>query len=212
MKMSKLGLRRAFAATAVAAVAAAGLSSLGAGGAAAGALPNGFKKATGIDGQVVTISRTGEYAFAQQSQANNGAGRSARVSGTYTARVNKGGGNVEVGYLVGCQVNIGSLDAGVSGSINPVGPGISGSISLPLAPGEIKKVSIDDNDFTKDKHVMSIQLSGTEIDVQGCGGYASARSYVKVLAAEGYNTDAGTVNGASGIIQATLYGKPFSLG
>lgn len=211
MKMSKLGLRRAFAATAVAAVAAAGLSSLGAGGAAAGALPNGFKKATGIDGQVVTISRTGEYAFAQQSQANNGAGRSARVSGTYTARVNKGGGNVEVGYLVGCQVNVGSLDAGVSGSFGGP-PSVSGSISFPLAPGEIKKVAIDDNDFTKDKHVMSIQLSGTEIDVQGCGGYASARSYVKVLAAEGYNTDAGTVNGASGIIQATLYGKPFSLG
>lgn len=211
MKMSKLGLRRAFAATAVAAVAAAGLSSLGAGGAAAGALPNGFKKATGIDGQVVTISRTGEYAFAQQSQANNGAGRSARVSGTYTARVNKGGGNVEVGYLVGCQVNVGSLDAGVSGSFGGP-PSVSGSISFPLAPGEIKKVAIDDNDFTKDKHVMSIQLSGTEIDVQGCGGYASARSYVKVLAAEGYNTDAGTVNGASGAIQATLYGKPFSLG
>lgn len=211
MKMSKLGLRRAFAATAVAAVAAAGLSSLGAGGAAAGALPNGFKKATGIDGQVVTISRTGEYAFAQQSQANNGAGRSARVSGTYTARVNKGGGNVEVGYLVGCQVNVGSLDAGVSGSFGGP-PSVSGSISFPLAPGEIKKVAIDDNDFTKDKHVMSIQLSGTEIDVQGCGGYASARSYVRVLAAEGYNTDAGTVNGASGAIQATLYGKPFSLG
>ncbi|NMO00560.1 hypothetical protein HH308_04940 [Gordonia sp. TBRC 11910] len=212
MKISKLGLRRAFAATAVAAVAAVGLSSLSAGGAAAEALPNGFKKVTGVDGQVVQIWRTGEYAFAQPSTANNGAGRSVRVSGTYTATVNKGGGDVEVGYLVGCQVSVTGLDAGVSGSLSASSASVGGSISFPLAPGEIKKVYVDDNTFTKDKHVMSIQLSGTEIDVQGCAGYAQARSYVKVLAANGYNTDAGAVNGSSGAVQATLYGKPFSLG
>lgn len=209
MKISKLGLRRVFAATAVAAVAAVGLSSMGAGGAAAERLPNGFKKVTGIDGTVLQVWRTGEYAFAQPSQANNGAGRSARVSGTYTAKVSAGGGNVEVGYLVGCQVNLGALEAGVSAGISST-PSLAGSISLPLAPGEIKAVSVDNKDF-KNK-VVSLQFSGVEIDVQSCGGYAQARSYVKVLAAKGYNTDEGTVNGDGSAIQATLYGRPFSLG
>ncbi|GAB17110.1 hypothetical protein GOEFS_019_00230 [Gordonia effusa NBRC 100432] len=207
MKISKLGLRRASAAAAVAAVAAVGLSSMGAGGAAAGKLPNGFKKVTGIDGQVVQTWRTGEYAFAQQSEAHNGAGRSARVSGTYTSKISKGGGNVEVGYLVGCQVNLGSLDAGISISATP---SVGASLSLPLSPGEIKKVAVTDKDFKN--NLVSLQLSGVEIDVQGCGGYAQARSYVKVLAAEGYNTDEGTVNGEGGAVQSTLYGKPFSLG
>lgn len=211
MKISNLGARRAFGAMAVAAVAAVGLSSMAAGGAAAEKLPDGFKKVTGIDGQVLTMQRTGEYAFAQPSQANNGAGRSARVSGTFTARLNKGGGDVEVGYLVGCQVNLGTLQAGISGTISAT-PTVSGTISFPLAPGEIKKVYIDDNSFAEGKHVMSIQLSGTEIDVQGCAGFAQARSYMKVLAANGYNTDKGAVNGSSGAIQSTLYGKPFSLG
>ncbi len=59
---------------------------------------------------------------------------------------------------------------------------------------------------------MSIQLSGVEITVQGCAGYAQARSFIKVLASDGYTTDRGTVGGDSGAIQTTLYGKPFSLG
>ncbi|GAB10446.1 hypothetical protein GOARA_056_01940 [Gordonia araii NBRC 100433] len=208
--------RRAVLLAVVATAAVVGLSSLGAGGADALRLPGGSKKSTGIDGQVVTLKRSAEYAHNQPSEANNGMVRSTRVSGTYTARINRGGGNVQVGYLVGCQVNVGGLDMGISGGIwgglgggGPL-PMISGNVSFPLAPGQIQVVQALDKNFYK--KVVSIQLSGVEINVQGCAGFAQARSFIKVLAAEDYSTDRGTVSGRSGAIQTTLYGKPFSLG
>ncbi|GED96991.1 MspA family porin [Gordonia crocea] len=211
--------RQAVGAAVVATVAAVGLSGLGAGGAHALRLPDGGKKSTGIDGQVVTLKRTSEYAHTQPSPANNGMVRSARVSGIYTARINRGGGNVQVGYLVGCQVNVGGLDMGISGGLYgspgsgglPVPlPLLGGNLSFPLAPGQIQVVQALDKNFYK--KVVSIQLSGVEIAVQGCAGFAQARSFIKVLAADNYSTDRGTVGGDSGAIQTTLYGKPFSLG
>lgn len=139
------------------------------------------------------------------------AGRAAVSSGNYTVRLSKGSGNIEVGYLVGCQINIDGLEGGLSGALDALGgtAGLSGSVSVPLTPGQVAYVKVIDRDITN--RVASIQTSRFEIDVQKCGGYASARSVVKVVAAEGYNTDGGTVNGTGGYVQSTLYGKPFSL-
>ncbi|GAA1481481.1 hypothetical protein GCM10009624_19210 [Gordonia sinesedis] len=207
-KFSKLGLRRAAGACAVAAVAAVGMASFGAGDAAA--LPNGYKKATGIDGEVVQTWRTGESGLPAPSLANNGAGRSAVLSGVYTAKTSKGvTGNLAVKVLIGCQVDITGLEGGLSGTISAT-PTLSGSLTIPLKPGQVAVVSITDKDI-KDKGVASVQLDRYEINVQQCGGYASARSIAKVIAAKGYNTDDGTVNGEGTLIQSTLYGKPFSL-
>ncbi len=207
--------RRAATATVVATAALVALAGMGVGTAAAERLPDGRKKSTGIDGQVVTLKRTAEYVYAQPSEARNGFGRSARVSGTYTARVNRGGGSVQVGYLVGCQVNVGGLDMGLSGGVFGTGdsgplPIISGNISFPLQPGQIQIVQALEKNFYR--NVVSLQLSGVEIAVQSCGGYAQARSFIKVLAAEDFSTERGTVSGRSGAIQTTLYGKPFNLG
>ncbi|WP_290706687.1 MULTISPECIES: MspA family porin [Gordonia] len=218
MRATSTSLRR-YVAAAIAAAVAVGLSS--AGGAPAMALPNGSKRSTGIDGQIVTLKRTAESAYAQPSEANNGFARSARVSGIYTARINRGGGSVQVGYLVGCQVNVGGLDVGISGGLFGTGtsaanglpgvlPIISGNISFPLAPGQVQVVQALHKNFSK--KVVSLQLSGVEISVQGCGGFAQARSFIKVLASEGYSTARGTVSGESGAIQSTLYGAPFSIG
>ncbi len=117
---------------------------MGVGAADALRLPNGSSKSSGIDGQIVTLKRSGEYAHLQNSEANNGMARSARVSGVYTARINRGGGNVQVGYLVGCQVNVGGLDAGISAGLFATGttplPLIGGNLSFPLAPGQIQVV------------------------------------------------------------------------
>ncbi|MFT4201761.1 MspA family porin [Gordonia sp. (in: high G+C Gram-positive bacteria)] len=195
-----------------AAVAVSGLS-LGAGDAQALRLPSGQKKSTGIDGQVVTLKRSHEHVFAQPSEARNGFGRSARVSGIYSARVNRGGGNVQVGYLVGCQVNVGGLDmglsAGISGISGGVSPLINGTVSFPLQPGQIQVVQALNKNFYK--KVVNLQLSGVEITVQSCGGFAQARSFIKVLATENPSSENGTFSGNSGAIQSTLYGKPFSL-
>ena len=69
---------------------------------------------------------------------------------------------------------------------------------------------VTDKDFKAVKPA-AIQTERFGIDVQRCGGYASARTVSKVIAAKGYNTDDGTVNGEGNLIQSTLYGKPFSL-
>lgn len=206
-KFSKLGLRRTAGACAVAAVAAVGMAGVGAGEAAA--LPNGYKNVTGLDGESVQTWRTGESGLPAPSVANNPASRAAVLSGTYTAKTSEGvTGSIEVKVLVGCQVDVGSFDLGLGATFSTSAASLSGSVSLPLKPGQVAVVNVTDKDIKKG--VASIQLERFGLDIQGCGGYASARSAVKVIAAKGYNTDDGTVNGEGTLMQSTLYGKPFS--
>ncbi|MCF8611601.1 MspA family porin [Gordonia sp. HY285] len=199
--------RRAAAVAAVSAVGAAGLM-INAGDADAARLPSGSKTSTGIDGQVVKISRSGESARALRSVANNGAGRSAAVSGTYKATLSKGTGSMTVGYLVGCQINITGLEGGLSGTIS-ASPSLSGSLSVPLKPGEVKFVKGDSLSLKKGKG--TVMVDSFNINVEQCGGYASARSVVQVLAADGFTNEDDAISADSGYVQSTLYGKPFSL-
>ncbi len=201
-------MRSAVVAASVAAIGATSLIA-GSGAADAARLPNGAKTTTGIDGQKVTIKRTGERFRIQHSVANNGAGRAAAISGTYRASVNKGKGTMVVGYLVGCQVDITGFSGGISGSIALSGPSLSGSLSVPLNPGQVKFVHGEGVSLHEGKG--TVMVDSFQLDVQQCGGYASARSAVKVMAADGLDTEDG-LSGDSGFLQATLYGKPFSLG
>ncbi|MGV9857602.1 MspA family porin [Gordonia sp. NPDC003425] len=206
-KFSKLGLRRAAGAVAVAAVAAIGAASMGAGHAEAAPLANGYKNAGGAQ-----IWRTGESAYATPTVANNPAQRQASLSGTYTAKLAAPlNGNIAVKYIIGCQVNVSGLTLGLGGSFD-ISPAIGGSatLSLPLAPGQVAVASITDKDI-KAGGTGSIQIQDFTLILPNCGGYASARSAVQVVAANGYNTDGGTVNGTGNYIQSTLYGQPFSL-
>ncbi|GAA4738934.1 MspA family porin [Gordonia alkaliphila] len=205
--MRKHFLRSSLIAATIGALGATTLLT-GAGTADAAKLPNGSKKSSGIDGQVVTIKRTGERAYPMPSVANNGAGRAAAVSGTYKATLNKGVGTMSVGYLVGCQVDITGLKGGMSGSIG-LTSSLSGSISVPLMPGQVALIRSDNMSITKGK--ATLMVDSFHIDVQQCGGYASARSVVTVMAADGMSTADGTLSGNSGFVQSSLYGKPFSL-
>lgn len=205
--MRKHMLRTSMIAAVVGALGATTLLT-GAGSAEAAKLPNGFKKSTGIDGQVVTIKRTGERAYPMPSVANNGAGRAAAVSGTYKATLSKGTGTMSVGYLVGCQVDITGLQGGLSGTIG-LTSSLSGSISVPLNPGQVALVRSDAMSIKKGK--ATLMVDSFHIDVQQCGGYASARSVVTVMAADGMSTEDGTLSGDSGFVQSSLYGQPFSL-
>ncbi|MCF8590523.1 MspA family porin [Gordonia liuliyuniae] len=200
--------RRAAAVAAVSAVGAAGLM-INAGDADAARLPSGSKTSTGIDGQVVKLKRSAESARGLHSVANNGAGRSAAVSGTYKATLSKGTGSMTVGYLVGCQVNITGLSGGLSGSISQSGPSLSGALSVPLQPGEVKFIKGDSLALKKGKG--TVMVDGFQINVEQCGGYASARSVVQVLAADGFTNEDDAISADSGYVQSTLYGKPFSL-
>ena len=201
-------VRRAAVASAALAVAATGVIA-STGDADAARLPGGSKTTTGIDGQVVKLSRTGESVRPQVSVANNGAGRSAAVSGTYSAKLSKGTGSLTVGYLVGCQINITGLEGGLSGTISAGAPTLSGSLSVPLKPGEVKFIKSDGLSLKKGHG--TVLVDSFQINVEQCGGYASARSVVQVLAADGFTAEDGALSGASGFVQSTLYGKPFSL-
>lgn len=199
-KMSNSGLRRLAGAAAIAAAAAVGMASLGAGTAAAGPLPNGSKTTIGVDGAKVTIKRAGESAYAVPSQANNTFGRAAEVSGTIVATAPKGSEATLVsGYIVGCQINVGGLNLGISGTLNDTPEGIiGGTFSLPLSPGKATFFPVSDAKTIKGGQAI-IQYKRLQIDTQQCGGYATARAYSQVTVKGDY------------YIKSTLYGAPFSL-
>ncbi|GAB93491.1 MspA family porin [Gordonia rhizosphera] len=222
-KFSKLGLRRAAGACAVAAVAAMGLASMGAGGAAAAPLANGYKSASGINGETVQTWRTqeSEYSVARVAY-NGGLGRTAVLSGVYRSKTSAGlGGKLKVYVVAGCQLNVNDLTIGGSGGISiggsPLDPsswiptvGLDGGVSIPIAPGQAAIVKVTDKDL-KEGGTVAIQLSNYEITFPNCGGYASARTYVKTIAATGYEIDDehDVVTGTGSLIQSTLYGQPF---
>ncbi|NNH68334.1 mspA family protein [Nocardia uniformis] len=183
-------------------------------------LPDGEKSAPGV-----TLTRTAESALVSPSLAANGAGRSVWVSGTVTANVtatpegdlgpytdpnNKPGTNnssthgasqVNTGYIVGCQVSIAdnAISAGISGGVSTGGVSAGGSVGLKLGPGDVKFVAIDFMDIMK-PGVVSLEYQDVEMQIQGCAGYAQARSYSVVeIIGDHYS-------------KTTLYGAPFSIG
>ncbi|MGF6887055.1 hypothetical protein ABIA39_004189 [Nocardia sp. GAS34] len=177
------------------------------------------------DGHVVnpgvTIDSVGNSVNISPSLAANGAGRVAWLSTHITANVTTppgtvgpnngpinnpgtnnssthGASTMSVGYVVGCQVALGALTAGVSGEISTT-PTLSGSLSLPLAPGQVKWVNYDQKDMTT-SGVYHFDMQDQEVTVQGCAGYAQARQVVTVeIVGPDYT-------------KTTLYGMPFSLG
>ncbi|MFI5776129.1 MspA family porin [Nocardia sp. NPDC051570] len=89
------------------------------GGAAASAdtqvpLPGGEGQFTAPDGVLVHVARTGEQATISGSMAASPLSRNAMVSGVTSVNITTPqgitvtGGRIETGYLVGCQVDLGS--------------------------------------------------------------------------------------------------------
>ncbi|MFD4179530.1 MspA family porin [Rhodococcus sp. NPDC058514] len=182
-------------------------------------LPDGQKAGPGA-----VVSRTGESALISPSLAANGAGRVAWVSGTVTADVtgvtgeteagpangakNSPGTNnssthgvsrISTGYIVGCQVDITGLGGSIGGGISLDGPSMSGSLTVPLAAGQVKFVGVSGKDIKKNGK-YSVQYQDTQLEIQNCGGYAQARAYTVVeIVGNDY-------------AKTTLYGQPFSIG
>lgn len=204
-----------------AAAVAVGLLSVGAANADAFvALPDGLKAGPGV-----TITRTGEHAVVSPSMAANGAGRVVWVSGNAIADVTvtpvgepgpnngptgedgtnnsstHGASQLNTGYIVGCQVSIGEDAIGLGGSLGLSldGGSLGGSVGVELGPGDVKFVQIDYKDITKPGK-YSVEYQDAEIEIQGCAGYAQARSYTVVeIIGDHYS-------------KTTLYGQPFSIG
>ncbi|NKY55751.1 MspA family porin [Nocardia flavorosea] len=204
-----------------AAAVAVGLLSVGAASADTFVpLPDGQKAGPGV-----TISRTGEHAVISPSMAANGAGRVVWVSGNAIADVTAtpegepgpnngptgadgtnnssthGASQLNTGYIVGCQVSVGDEAIGLGGSLGLSldGGNVGGSVGVEVGPGEVKFVQIDYKDITKPGR-YSVEYQDAEIEIQGCAGYAQARSYTVVeIIGDHYS-------------KTTLYGQPFSIG
>ncbi|MEV6221731.1 MspA family porin [Nocardia fluminea] len=183
-------------------------------------LPDGQKLGPGV-----TLSRTGESALISPSLAANGAGRVVWVSGNaradvqvtpegevgpYNGPANRSGSNnssthgasqLNTGYIIGCQVSIGdeAIAAGLSGGVSTLGASAGGAIGLHLGPGQVSFVQINAKDILK-PGVYSVEYKDAEIEIQGCAGYAQARSYSVVeIIGDHYS-------------KTSLYGAPFSIG
>ncbi len=183
-------------------------------------LPDGQKMGPGV-----TVSRTGEHAVVSPSLAANGAGRVVWVSGNARADVTAtpegevgpwngpanrpgsnnssthGASNLNHGYIIGCQVSIGdeAVSAGLSGGVSTSGLSAGGAVGVNLGPGQVAFVQINSKDILK-PGVYSIEYQDAEMQVQGCAGYAQARSYTVVeIIGDHYS-------------KTTLYGQPFSIG
>ncbi|MEV6386965.1 MspA family porin [Nocardia xishanensis] len=184
-------------------------------------LPDGTEHGPGV-----RIDRTAERAVVSSSMAANGAGRVVWVSGTITADVSvapviekpgpystpenwpgtnnsstHGASQVNTGYIIGCQVSIGdkAISAGLSGNVTTNGFSLSGSGGIQLGPGEIKLVQVGFKDVLA-PGVYTLGYRDVEMEIQGCGGYAQARSYAVVeIVGDHYS-------------KTTLYGAPFSIG
>lgn len=179
-------------------------------------LPNGH-----IEGPGVKITSTGEHALISPSLAANGAGRTTWVSGDVTVDIQTPNGTVgpnngaqnnsgtndssthgasglTVGYLVGCQVALGSFGPSLGATLSTT-PTVAAGLSFPISPGEVKWVQINNKDMTKSGRYY-LNYQDVPMDIQGCAGYAQARQFAVVeVVGPDYH-------------KVTLYGQPFSIG
>ncbi|APA95600.1 MspA family porin [Nocardia seriolae] len=209
----------------VVATAALGLFSTGAANADTFVpLPGGSITETMDDGTVVTITMTGESANINPSMGATPLHRNAWASGSAQVHLSgtngTAGGKIVPGYVVGCQVNIAggganggpSVGADYSGENATAGATAGGNLTL--GPGQTKAFYLLDqeapDDYGSEAHYVRNKFSGNSgsvtwsdetINLNGCGGYAQARSFVAVQV----ETD-------HAISSYTLWGQPFSLG
>ncbi|MFD4183738.1 MspA family porin [Rhodococcus sp. NPDC058514] len=225
MNASKTGLRRGLQIASVGATAAIAIGFFSAGAASADTfvpLPDGSITETLVDGTVVTVSMTGESANISGSMGSTPLHRNVWVSGSakvVLSGANADGAKIEPGYVVACQLTLGGKAGGGAGlkadlAKETVKPSAETTGSVTIGPGQAKNVKILDlekaDDFGGESHSGANSFKGksgsvtwadSTIGVEGCAGYAQARSYVKVTA--------NTKNVSSTI---TLWGQPFSLG
>ncbi|WP_024802213.1 MspA family porin [Nocardia sp. BMG51109] len=215
----------------VGAVATAALGLLSTGAANADTfvpLPGADLTKTLSDGTTVHIWVDGESANINPSMGSTPVHRNTWVSGSAHVDISGSagentGGSIYPGYVVGCQVNIdgggvnGGPETGVEwdseGTVTPSVKG-SGGGDLTLGPGQAQSFYVLDleqaDDYGNESHKKrnkfksnsgSVSWADSTIGINGCGGYAQARSFV--------NVEVETDNVISWV---TVWGQPFSLG
>ncbi|GAC57460.1 hypothetical protein GOHSU_19_00650 [Gordonia hirsuta DSM 44140 = NBRC 16056] len=227
--MNKLN-KRVVTGVAVTGAALLAVTGVGAGMAEAKNLPGAVKTRSFDEGKV-QIRLFDEKAVIKNSVANNHFDREVWVSGKIRVTTSGGvkGGNINAGYLVGCQMNFGAEGSGGgSGGIQKPGNGgfdqdfggggsaegflgTSANIGggFKLAPGQAGYFPVINasasgnpvNSFNFGNARGGVAYSQERFGVGSCAGYAQAMAKVTVKVAT--DTFKGNI---------TMYGKPFSIG
>lgn len=230
----------------IAALGAAGAVAIGffsAGAASADTfvpLPDNEISKTLIDGTVVTVKGFGQSALISPSMGATPTQRNVWVTGNYTVETSGGGGgSIEPGFLVGCQVDFAAaIDGGVGASFgqgNTVGllPGtiipfinytqpnrydIGAGLDLQLAPGQLNDVKLvaDETDADIDGVTVATEVDN-DFDFEGNGGgYTYADETLGVSGCAGFAEARSyvnvTVETETVTSTVTLWGQPFSIG
>ncbi|MCU1639961.1 MAG: porin [Nocardia sp.] len=193
-------------------------------------LPGGDITQTLEDGTAVHVTLTGESAKINPSLGDTPLHRNVWTSGHGEVDLSGGGADdpstytkLQPGYVVGCQVDLKGVtsgdSAGVSASnLSASSPTVSGtagaSAGVTVAAGQAKSLYILDlespDDYGNESHSSRNKVVGTHSSinwkdetfaVDGCGGYAQARSFVRVM-----------VHTPTTVGYVTLWGEPFSIG
>ncbi len=166
-------------------------------------LPDGRQTFTTATGVPVEFSRTGEKAVVAPSLAYNGLSRTATMSATvYATAPGVTGGTLVTGYLVGCQVDLsGGLSLGGDVYISPGSAYPEVVPSINLVPGGVAQVKFGTKKMDPKAGAIGIEYHDRGVQVDGCAGYAQARSFSTL-----------TVTNGRGTAEVTLYGNPFSIG
>lgn len=209
------------ASLAAASVAAVGLFSTGAAHADTFVpLPGGEITHTLPNGLAVTARIANESALINPSLGSTPLHRNAWVSGSAQVEVHgpHKGTKITPGYVVGCQVDISGGGANGGADLTQSGDNVTGKLStggnLTLGPGQATSFLLLDIEkpdvYGNEGHTFAIKFTGpngsvtwsdSTIALNGCAGYAQARSFVRV-----------EVTTEQGISEMRVWGQPFSLG
>ncbi|MFD0094668.1 MULTISPECIES: MspA family porin [Bacillati] len=118
-------------------------------------------------------------------------------------------GKLQNGYMVACSVSLQGIapslggNAGIGGGGGTSGPipnwnvgpqvGINAGISVTLAPGQVQTVLLDEKEFTSG--IASTVSREAQLNVDGCAGPVSMRSFAKLTVATAEANDSNAVYG-----------------
>ncbi|OAN34806.1 MspA family porin [Mycolicibacterium iranicum] len=157
------------------------------------------------DGWTLTVAATNETQLPVAPLTTAISSRDYLVGGTFAGSVDGGGsteltgGTLDVGYQIGCGIElkqmrlIGQVGIGTSGStlLGPVPTGITlpvtGVLEFHPRPGTVQTVSVDKKSFKKAP--VRVTLKDVHIKIDGCLGQSFIRSYATMTSSSTDNDD-----------------------
>jgi len=148
--------------------------------------------ATTLDGRTITVAAKDEYLYPVPPLTTSLSSRDWIAGGTFTGSTtgNVAGGSLEVGYQIGCgvemdKVQLGGTLSGILGNTNFGALGIilppsisvqgAGQFAVSPRPGTITNVVVNKKSFKGTE--VRVTLRDIHIKVDNCVGASSLRSY-----------------------------------